>query len=148
MRCSARWGSTPKATWQAALVARLTAFMSGERGGGGGPGFTVVAELEAAGVDAELGVWQASADRLGELQASLVRTLEECEQQHAAHKTAVASVLDLCTIHNRILGDVALGADSFAIGEAHLAAVSPPGDWVLIRRRHQRLGVDPPPPTT
>jgi hypothetical protein len=65
--------------------------MSGERGGGGGPGFTVVAELEAAGADAELGVWQASADRLGELQASLVRTLEECEQQHAAHKTAVAA---------------------------------------------------------
>jgi hypothetical protein len=43
-----------------------------------------------------------------------------------------ACMLDLCTIHNRILGDVALGADSFAIGEAHLAAVSPPGDWVLI----------------
>ena len=76
---------------QATLVARLTAFMSGEHRGGGGPGFTVVAELEAAGADAELGVWQASADRLGELQASLVRTLEECEQQHAAHKTAVAA---------------------------------------------------------
>ena len=47
---------------------------------------------------------------------------------------AGACMLDLCTIHNRILGDVALGADSFAIGEAHLAAVSPPGDWVLIGR--------------
>ena len=87
LRSVGQHAAPPQSGNQAALVARLTAFMSGEHRGGGGPGFTVVAELEAAGADAELGVWQASADRLGELQASLVRTLEECEQQHAAHKS-------------------------------------------------------------
>lgn len=47
---------------------------------------------------------------------------------------AGACMLDLCKIHHRILGDIALEADIFAIANAHLASATPPGDWVLIDR--------------